>query len=266
MISVGLESVSMKMIMLIIAIGFSNCSRATTNKVEHSSSVSSSQASPVADAIEINFPEVQLVLSDVNPNDFKVSIMGDKAFVQSVGIPQIDGAKLDIKSNKLNGLRAQIQFRIGILQYLTDDHPASPLEFSWKLGRRQIPIKVNQIPIPQFYQNRENVISAFEFLGFTNKQEFESLFEREHFATIKPISYRTQKEQFSKLLAERNRYEHCCPEYIEQANKFLKKRPVDFKTFSDLGLEIVLSGLEIQIGGINSDGKQVNYTITNLRE
>jgi len=251
-----------KSIILAMAVGLSSCLAAPTDKVKSPSAVLVPASVPATDSIEINFPELQLVLADVDSADFKITVKGDTADIQSTSYAQIDGAKLYIKANELKGLRARIRFGFGVLQYLTDNYPAPQLDFSSQTQWRAIETSGNLILVPQFYLNRKDVIDVFKFLEFEDKGDFESNFESEHLINVKPISYATQKEQYTTLLAERNRYEKCCPEYIEQANEFLKKRIDDFKTFSDLGVEIILSELRIEISGTNPEGKQVAYTLT----
>jgi len=66
----------------------------------------------------------------------------------------------------------------------------------------------------------------------------ESFFEKTFFEEIKQESYALQKKFYQeKVLNEATKYE-CCPEYVEQAKRFLAKQETDFRTITDLALEV----------------------------
>lgn len=217
--------------------------------------------------IRIAFPEMRLIVKDVKPEDFRVSVAGRSSVVGYRGLEEIDGRTISIETTEITDLSARVRFEFGALQYLTDNSPAGPIDFSRESPWTEIKISDNVLHLPEFNPNGENTVSVFEQLGFKSRDQFEKYFEGQHFAKIKAISYPLQKNFYTKLLTtDRTRFEKCCPEYIEQAKEFLSRPADGFKTFRDLGLEIVLQKLTLEISGVTRDGKRLSFELVGIRD
>lgn len=220
--------------------------------------------SPVLEksGILIEFPELGLSFGNVDADDFYVNLQARTATIEQRTYTGIDGSTIRVERSQLSGLTARIRFELGFLQYLTDDVRASPLDLSHQTAWTALEIRNSEIQIPQFYKDRENVIEVYEQLGFQSEQDFLRSLEDEYFEKVKPISYRTQKEYFTNLLrSDRARYEQCCPEYIEQAAKWLSRPIGEFRTFETLGVEIFLQKLTLEIDGVDKAGKPLKFSV-----
>lgn len=210
--------------------------------------------------ITVKFPVLAVTIFDVKPDEYKVSISENKAVIKSLLYEDIDGKNISIEGEDFEELSARIRFDFGILQYLTDDSPAGAIDFIHKSDWTKISIADNSIQIPQNYDNYKNIINVYQFLGFSDEEEFIKSLEETYFQKIKKISYKKQKEFYENLLIrDRERYEKCCPEYIEQAEKFLSRNPDEFKDFNDLALEVYTSKIILELSGISSSGKKFTY-------
>lgn len=212
--------------------------------------------------VRIEFPELGLSIDELDSEDFEVTVQARTATIKPKTLAGIDGTKIRVEGSQLTGMTARIRFELGVLQYLTDDVRASPLAFSHQTGWNAVEILKNEIQIPQFYKNRENVTEVHRQLGFQSQEDFLHSLEVEYFEKIKTISYRTQKEYFANLLRrDRARYEQCCPEYIEQAEKFLGRAPGEFRTFEALGVEVFLQKLTVEIDAVGLAGRPLKFTL-----
>ena len=63
------------------------------------------------------------------------------------------------------------------------------------------------------------------------------------------------------MIENKTNYEKCCPEYITQAENFLKSNKQDFKTTEDLGLALIYKEMIINITGKAQDGTKFNKYI-----
>lgn len=212
--------------------------------------------------IPLNYADLKLIVDDIDPSGFHTEVNGNSAVIDTRGYEGIDGKRIRIVGKGLRELKVAIRFEFGILQYLIDDDPASPLDFSYETDFTEIAVINNAIQIPQFYNNYENVVNVYQHLRYSDRETFERFIEDRFFQRIKALSYKKQKIFYERLLSEdRKRYEKCCPEYIKQANEFLTKNTADFKSFNDLGIEIYCSKLFLDFSGINQQGKKVKYTL-----
>ena len=66
---------------------------------------------------------------------------------------------------------------------------------------------------------------------------------------IRTESFKVGTEFYNKIIAEEEKYQACCPEYIKQAKKFLSKKITEFKNIDELGLELFYKALVIKIEG-----------------
>jgi hypothetical protein len=213
-------------------------------------------------SIRVDFEELDLSIRDTKPDDFRITKRGRVAEIEPRTYEGIDGTKVVVVRSDLTSLSARIRFEFGILQYLNDDRRARPLDFSHQTPWTAIEISHNVIQIPQFYRNRENVVDVHSQLGFGSEEEFLRFLEVEYFEKIEAISYPEQRKFYTHLLRDdRTRYEQCCPEYIKQAQEFLSRPRSDFKTLSDLGVEVFLRKLTLEINGVDRVGRKLNFAV-----
>jgi len=76
----------------------------------------------------------------------------------------------------------------------------------------------------------------------------------ENLAQLKIESIKEQKDFYTNLLSNESKYSTCCPEYIKQAKAFFKKADTSFKTMANLGLELIIKKIEIEIKGQLKNG------------
>lgn len=217
---------------------------------------------PPNTGVRIEFPELVLTVEDVESDNFDVTFGKRTATIKPRTLEIIDGNKVRIEQSQITGVSARIRFDIGFLQYLTDDVRASPLDLAHQTGWTAVDILNNEIQLPQFYKNKENVIEVYKQLGFQSEQDFLGAVEAEHLKKVKAISYRLQKEYFTNLVRrDRSRYEQCCPEIIKQAEQFLSRPLSEFSTFERLGIEIYLQKLTLEIDGFDKAGKPLKFSV-----
>ena len=85
------------------------------------------------------------------------------------------------------------------------------------------------------------------------------MIELEDFESVKSESIKEQTDFFNKLLKNKDQYEDCCPEYLEQAEDFFKTK--DFNSVNQLGLELIYKEMVIVLKGKLLDGKPFQKVI-----
>lgn len=212
--------------------------------------------------IAVNFPDLKLIIDDLVPDKYRTKVNGNSAVIDSLSYEGIDGNQIRIGGDGTSELKVMICFEFGVLQYLTDDVRASPLDFSYETNWTEIAIINNTIQIPQFYDNYQNTVNVYQQLGYPDRETFDRFFEGRFFQRIKALSYKKQKNFYERLLSEdRKRYEECCPEYIAQANEFLIQNTAELKSLDDLRIEIYFPKIFLDFSGNNRHGKKFKYTL-----
>jgi hypothetical protein len=208
----------------------------------------------------IDFPHLKLLIEDVDSDDYEVQVEKNTAVIKGLAYKEIDGKKISIREKGGENLSAIIRFEFGFLQYLTDEKPAAPIGFKYETLRSEINVTENSVRLPQFHNNYENIIDVYRFLGYADDKEFEGFLEKNYLETVKTISYEAQRSFYQRLLTEnRTDYEKCCPEYIEQAERFFSRQPEEFKSFNDLALELYCSKIILQLSGTSGTGEEFTY-------
>ena len=84
-------------------------------------------------------------------------------------------------------------------------------------------------------------------------------FEKTYFKEIKEESYSLQVNYYQHTIEHKEEFE-CCPEYIEQAKKFLSRSKKEFKSLSDLFLEVYCKKVTLKL----TDNQYLIYRNGNL--
>lgn len=211
----------------------------------------------------IEFPHLSLRICEDRGNKYEVKIKGNTAGIYAENpYEEFDGAVLCFDEDRIRSIKARVRYEIGFLQYLFDDKPAPELEYAVTTGWSELPVKKGSILNPQHYKNAEGVRTSYEQLGFPSYEAFSDSLERRHLENVRKESLTTQREFYAfQLNNKRKDLEECCPEYIEQAETFLKKDPKTLRSFRDLAVEPFISRTLIEIDGETKTGDKFTYYI-----
>ncbi len=183
------------------------------------------------DGIKISFP-------DISVEHFELRVDSNKVIITPLTNRTIEGQPILFSIPPKN---TEVRFRLGFLQYTIDDSPASPLAFvHWTQYHH-----LRTAAFPFFYETNEGIIKAHELIGFPSKQALaESIFQRNQ-NTINQQSVYDQETKYVRILHDSS-YLECCPEYIKQANEFMKTNKDSLNSLDKLNLEIVYNTIVIR--------------------
>ncbi len=212
---------------------------------------------------KISFPNLTLDICEARGRKYRVSVKGDTAEIKSEPYEDFGGTVLCFEWKKLRSFEAFVKFKFGFLQYLFDDRPAQPLKFNMETDWAALEINDQSVLIPQTYDNFPGVSTVFEFLGFEDEDSFDNYFERRYLGSVTAESLKIQRATYEATRdpKERKRLRECCPEYIEQAENFLKKGGDELQTLEGLSLEPYRSKTTIEIRGETQEGERFVYYI-----
>ncbi len=155
-----------------------------------------------------------VIITDADKEDFDLSTKNDTIIIQKVLFKTLDEAVLKPKESvKLKLLNEELT--IGFKQYTIDDNPATYLDIDLK--------KIITSKVSKPYR-------------FLSSEDLNNWLFSQHFNTIKTQSLEFQNTFYQQLLKDKNKYIECCPEYIKQAEVFLKSHKDSFKDFDKLNV------------------------------
>jgi hypothetical protein len=190
--------------------------------------------------------------------DFEINISNDTILVHSVIYESILGKVLKfIPNEQIKRIKYKMKIEFGFTQYVIDKH--FNLNFPIHLtGKNQI---INQpyIELPNFTYLDSDYKFA-EIFGFKNNRQLVDSIEKKYFHKIRPLSLKKQRKIYQEVLWNKNAY-NCCPEYIENAISFIKRK--EFYTFKDLGVEIIVQKIQLNIIIIGNDSNIKNIVVVN---
>ena len=218
---------------------FTSCNQESNSKNEYESK---DKESPIENSIDSS-----LTISGINEEDFKIQKSSDTISYIKQLYEGIDGKNIAFDTSSFKSIKARIKFDFSFVQYTIDDNPAYPISYSKQSQWKQLNRGEDEIEIPDFNGNTQN-IRVHELLGYSNFEELNNSFNQD-FTTIKQESFKEQSEFYRNLIQNKSRYEECCPEYITQAEKFLKTKITDFNSTDDLGLELYYKSMVIEVTG-----------------
>lgn len=155
---------------------------------------------------------------DIDKEDFNVVNKGDTIFIYKELYGSIESKRVSIieKENRLSNLEVSESIENGFYQRMTDDNKSFALNIFYNTANK-----------PKLVSN--------EFISSDSKS-FKSVLLEQHFFDVKKESLKKQNKFYKNLLENKKDYEDCCPEYIEQAKNFLKKKDESFKNFDSLNI------------------------------
>lgn len=155
---------------------------------------------------------------DIDKEDFNVVNKGDTIFIYKELYGSIESKRVSIieKENKLSNLEVSESIENGFYQRMTDDNKSFALNIFYNTTNK-----------PKLASN--------EFIS-SDSENFKSVLLEQHFFDVKKESLKKQNKFYKNLLENKKDYEDCCPEYIEQAKNFLKKKDESFKNFDSLNI------------------------------
>lgn len=204
--------------------------------------------------------KISFSVSDLDAEDFEIIELADTIYYLKQLYEGLQGKKIKFDQSVVSEISARIKFDFGFKQYTTDDNPASPLEFTKQSNWSSLKIIDGVIEIPEFFANSKNS-KIYQPLGFIDRKQFMVWLIGEDFEEIKTESIREQTNYYEALLNEKSKFQYCCPEYIEQAEAFLRSRLEKFESIEGLRLEPIYKSLTIDIRGHLKNGKQFHRVI-----
>lgn len=204
--------------------------------------------------------EINFTMDSLSKEDFEIVEKQDTIFYIKKGYGGIDGKKINFDETNIKNIEAKIKFQFSFLQYTIDDNPAFPISFSKESNWGKLKPENGGLQIPSFH-GQPNTIQVHEVLGLSNNKDITRWIEKYGFEQIRKESYKHQDTFYRQLMDNQKKYETCCPEYIAQAQKFLKTKIEDFKTTEDLGLELFYNCIVLEIKGQLKDGQEFRKVI-----
>jgi hypothetical protein len=211
-------------------------------------------------SVDSSIQDLNFHITGLTEENFKIVKSGDTTFYLKQLYEGIDGKEIKFDQNTIKDLEVRIQLTFGFLQYTIDDSPAYPLSYNKTSKWVNLESKKGQILIPDFYGNSSNP-KVYEILGHSDNSQLINWIETEDFEQLKTESYKEQTVFFNKLINNKTQYENCCPEYIEQANTFLKSKKTDFNSIDGLGLELIYKKITIELNGYLANGEKFHKVI-----
>jgi hypothetical protein len=201
-----------------------------------------------------------ITIPGITNEDFQVIEKGDSTIYLKQFYEGLSGRKIVPDTTQIKTIKAKCKFTFGFLQYLTDDRVAEPLYFSHETRWINLEVTNGEIIIPDFYGNTHTQ-RLYQALGFKTKSGLEQWFEKHHLSTIKTESLKVQTAFYSQLLANKQAYKDCCPEYIRQAGEFLALDKANLNTLKELGLELYYKELTLDIQAELENGEAMHKVI-----
>jgi len=153
---------------------------------------------------------------DIDKEDFNIINKDDSIYIYKILPGSIENRKISIveKQIQINNISVDENLQFKFYQRMTDDNRSSALNLSF-----------NRLNKPK--------LSSNTFLS-SSSESYNALLFDQHFSEVKKESLEKQNLFYRTLLTDKKKYESCCPEYIVQANQFLKKDNKSFTTFESL--------------------------------
>ena len=193
-------------------------------------------------------------LTDINLDDFEIIGKGDTTYYVPQLYEAIYGKNILFDSSKFKAVNAKIKISFGFLQYTNDDTEAFPLEYTRDTEWKTLKVQKGKICIPDFNGNSKNQ-EVFEIFNFLDNNELNNWVASGNFTYLKSESIQAQTTFYQALLQNKKKFISCCPEYIKQAETFLKKDKNSLNSTKDLGIELFIKQIEISISGNLSNGE-----------
>ncbi|MDO5969563.1 hypothetical protein Q4Q35_07075 [Flavivirga aquimarina] len=203
--------------------------------------------------------DTTLTIHGLNAEDFKIIKSTDTIFYLKQLYEGIDGKTVGYDENSFTAIKAKVIFDFSFVQYTIDDNPAYPIAYSRQSEWTELNCINGEIEIPDFYGNTQSR-RVHEQLNYPNFEEFKKSFNQD-FEIIKRESIDEQSDFYKNLIQNKSRYVECCPEYITQAETFLKTNITDFNSIDELGLELFYKSIVIEVTGKLINGKNFKRII-----
>ena len=192
-----------------------------------------------SDTLTLAFSSAHVLITagGLDSKDFADSVFADSAKIVELTGARLEGAQVHVGLAPNQSLRAQARFGFAFVQYLTDDRPAPELPFRYRTDWVLIPTTGANLRLPTFVHPEDGAPNLSQLLGHANYQAMSTAVGQQFFERLRRESLTIQSGYYRELLQD-STIAACCPEYIAQARRFLEKRSTDFRTTSDLGLEL----------------------------
>lgn len=211
---------------------------------------------------ELNNVEFSFNIKDLDAEDFKIVRTQDTTYYLGHSYSGIDGKNIKYNQEDVADIRAKIKYELSFNQYTIDDNPAYPISYTKQTDWTNLRFTKGNIPIPDMYGNSDKV-RVHKQLGYPELSELHNYIEKEDFERIREESYKEQLDFYKNVIKEKSLYADCCPEYVNQANEFLKTEISDYKSFDDLSLEPIYKSFTVLITGKLRNGKEFREVIIN---
>ena len=188
------------------------------------------------DSILVSIGDINLVLWGVPKENFSeyfnLTIGKDTIFLERLFHEGIENLQIQFLNGPPNGNFLKGEVIYGIRQWLIGAEGRDVLlRFSFKDSIHFFEI-----------DGKYSIFSAMR-----DCELVDSILEHNYFQEIKKESYIVQKN-FYQYFIENKAWEECCPEYIEQAKRFLSQKESDFKTLTDLALWVDYKTVILALG------------------
>jgi hypothetical protein len=204
--------------------------------------------------------EFTFTIPNLDTEDFEVIEKGDSIFYTKTFYERLDGKQIQFDISVVTKITAKINFGFGFVQYTNDDNPAFPLQFTKRSEWANTDIDSGKIEVPDFFGNSKNT-KVYEILGFKDQNMLINWVISNDFEKIKDESVKAQTDFYKTIIDKKNEYASCCPEYLKQAEEFLKQDPKGFKTIKELHLEFTYKDFILEISGETKDGTRFHKVI-----
>ena len=202
----------------------------------------------------------RIEVSNLKDKEFNIHISEDTVVFESFVFNSFNGKTLAF-SEGLQNVQVEVKYGFSFLQYTIDDAPAYSIPYYISYTDfYDLDVNDNHIALPDYYGNSD-AMKVYELMGFESLKGIELWIQGLDFEKVRAISFKEQKSFFENLMENKTTYEECCQEYIGQAQKFLNSSIEDYKSFTDLNLELYPKQIIIVISGNTELGTPFRKTI-----
>ncbi|MEC7754285.1 hypothetical protein [Roseivirga sp. UBA1976] len=218
------------------------------------------QANPSSSLTIFEIGSNRIEVLNLIDKEFNIHISEDTAVFENLVFDNFIGKTL-VFSKGLQNVKVEVKYGFSFLQYTIDDVPAYSIPYYINYTDfYDLDVNDNHIALPDYYGNSD-AMKVYELMGFESLKGIELWIQGLDFEKVRAISFKEQKSFFENLMENKTTYEECCQEYIGQAQKFLNSSIEDYKSFTDLNLELYPKQIIIVISGNTELGPPFRKTI-----
>ena len=179
-----------------------------------------------------------LTFMNANPEAFSLTTNGDSTIIKQLLFDRLDGLSFELSFEPKN---IRLKYEIDFFQYTIDDNPSGSIGLTYWTDFKELGIPT----LPDHYGSYKNGFRTFKFLGFESQSELANFYFKTY-PELKVKSLEVQRNFLNELVTD-EQFKKCCPEYIEQAKKFLSSDANSFDNFESLSLELVFKSIVMEI-------------------